>query len=137
MELFELEKEKKILESKIVSKKERIELERTKLDVQAIDLTKVAVQSSHSNNTNLDVIAKITEMEKDLEYLEKLLEQNSKEVSRLYNIYDHFDERDKQIYIEKKLYKWSNSKISVKHGGISFRQIQRIIEKIKKSIKSN
>lgn len=101
MELFELEKEKKLLESRILSKKERIELERIKLDVQATDLTKASVQGSSANNSTLDVIAKITEMENDLNYLEKMLEQNSKDVSRLYNIYQQYKERDQQIYVEK------------------------------------
>ena len=133
MDLYDLEKEKKILESKIQSKKERIEIERTKLEPKATDYTKVMVQSSHTKDSMTDVIAIIVEMEQDIEYLETRLKQNEKEVNRLYNIYNQYKERDKQIYIEKKLLGWSNAKISVRHEGISRQYINKIIKKIKDS----
>lgn len=133
MDLYELEKEKKIIESKIQSKKERIEIERSKLEVGATDYSKVMVQSSHKKDTMTDVIAVIVEMEKDIEYLETRLKQNEKEVNRLYNIYSQYKERDKQIYLEKKLLGWSNAKISVKHGGITKQYINKIVKKIKDS----
>lgn len=133
MDLYDLEKEKKILESKIQSKKERIEIERTKLEPKATDYTKVMVQSSHKKDSMTDVIAIIVEMEQDIEYLETRLKQNEKEVNRLYNIYNQYKERDKQIYIEKKLLGWSNAKISVRHEGISRQYINKIIKKIKDS----
>ena len=133
MDLYDLEKEKKILESKIQSKKERIEIERTKLEPKATDYTKVMVQSGHKKDSMTDVIAIIVEMEQDIEYLETRLKQNEKEVNRLYNIYNQYKERDKQIYIEKKLLGWSNAKISVRHEGISRQYINKIIKKIKDS----
>ena len=133
MDLYDLEKEKKILESKIQSKKERIEIERTKLEPKATDYSKVMVQSSHKKDSMTDVIAIIVEMEQDIEYLETRLKQNEKEVNRLYNIYNQYKERDKQIYIEKKLLGWSNAKISVRHEGISRQYINKIIKKIKDS----
>ncbi len=136
MDLFELEKEQKLLEAEITSKKERIELEKNKLEAKAIDYSKQPIQSSPHKDPMLDVFAKISEMEQDVEYAENQLKQNKKEVDRLYNIFKEYKERDKQIYIEKKLYKWSNDKISVKHDGISKWTIRRIINKIEKTTKN-
>lgn len=129
MDIFELEKEQKILNAKITSKKERIELERSRLGNKAIDYSKPSVQSSPQNDSTLNVIAKISEMEKDIEYSIAQLEQNHKERDRLYNIYKQYNERDKQIYMEKRLYKWSNEKISIKHNEVSKSQIYRILKK--------
>lgn len=133
MDIFELEKEQKILEMRIFSKKERIELERSRLGSKAIDYNKPSVQSSLHKDSMLDVFAKISEMEDDIEYCTAKLQQNRKEVDRLYQIFKEYKERDKLIYVEKKLYKWSNDKISVQHGGITKRQINKIMKKIEKS----
>lgn len=134
MDLFELEKEKKELESKIQSRKERIELQRARLEAGAMDLSKVSVQGGKYGDTMTDAVALIVKMEKDIEYLEEELKQNSREIDRMYNIFKEFNERDKQIYTEKKLFGWSNAKISVKHDGISKRYINKIVKKVKKSI---
>ena len=48
------------------------------------------------------------------------------------NIFKEVNDYDKQIYMEKKLLKWNNSKISSRHNGISRMQISRIIRKIEK-----
>lgn len=130
MNIFELEKEQKILNAEITSKKERIELERSRLGNKAIDYSKPSVQSSPQTDSTLNVIAKISETEQDIEYCQSKLKQNEKEVDRLYNIFKEYKERDKQIYIEKKLYNWSNEKISIKHNGIGKSQIYRILKKI-------
>lgn len=134
MDLFDLEKEKKELESKIQSKKERIELQRARLEAGAMDLSKVSVQGGKHGDTMTDAVALIVKMEKDIEYLEEELKQNSREIDRMYNIFKEFNERDKQIYTEKKLFGWSNARISVKHNGISKRYINKIVKKVKKSI---
>lgn len=136
MDLYELEREKKYLENDILSKQERIELERSRLECTAIDYTKPSVQSTPRNDSMINAVARIVEMEKDIEYLEKKLNQNQTEIDRLYNTFKEFRERDKQIYVEKKIYGWSNSKISAKHGGISKRYINKIIKNMKKSEKN-
>ena len=130
MDLYELEKEQKILELRIVSKKERITLERSRLGSKAIDYSKPSVQSSPRKDPMLDILSKISEMEDDVTYCEAKLEQNFKEIDRLYQIFKECNDRDKQIYVEKKLYNWCNAKISVNHGGISKSQINKIIKKI-------
>ena len=134
MDLFELEKEKKELENSIQSRKERIELQRARLEAGAMDLSKVSVQGGKHGDTITDAVALIVKMEKDIEFLEEELKQNSREIDRMYNIFKEFNERDKQIYTEKKLLGWNNARISVKHNGISKRYINKIVKKVKKSI---
>lgn len=136
MDLFELEKEKKFLENKILSKKERIELECSKLEAGAIDYSKVMVQSSHSNDSMTDAIAKIVEMEKELDFLEKELEQNERELNRLYDLYKTYKDEHKQIYYERKILGWRTVKVAVKHGK-SERQIRRIIGKMREKFNKN
>lgn len=131
MDLFELEKEKKELESSIQSRKERIELQRARLEAGAMDLSKVYVQGGKRGDTMTDAVALIVKMEKDIEFLEEELKQNGREIDRMYNIFKEFNERDKQIYTEKKLFGWSNARISAKHGGITKQYINKIIKKVK------
>lgn len=134
MELYELEKEKKLLEANVTSLKERITLERNALEGSAMDYSKEMGQTT-SNDKMTSVIAKIVEMEKDLEYAISKLDQNKRDVDRQYSIYKEYNDRDKQIYIEKKLLKWSNAKISIRHEGMSKRQINRIVKKVKEKFK--
>lgn len=134
MDLFKLKREKAELEASISSTKERIELARSRLDSKAIDYTKPIVQSSPHKDPMGDIIGTIAEMEQYLDYSIELLKQNEKETDRAYAIFKEFKDRDKQIYIEKKLYKWGNDKISARHGGITKRQINKITKKIEKKL---
>lgn len=76
-----------------------------------------------------------------LEYAElgELLEEAKKKLDNLirardakYNNYKQANNYDKQIYIEKKILKWKDGKISARHNGISRSQIFRICKKIEK-----
>ena len=58
------------------------------------------------------------------------LDNLTKLKDKKYSIYKNANDYDKQIYIEKKLFKWSNAKISANHNGIGKSQIYRIVEKI-------
>lgn len=49
-----------------------------------------------------------------------------------YKNYKKANDRDRQIYYEKKKLGWSDAKISVNHGGIDASTIWRIIKKIEK-----
>lgn len=69
------------------------------------------------------------EKEKELERLDFL----NKELDRLYNKLKEFNDRDQQIYIEKKIYKWSNDKISAHHYALTRQQIHNIVSKIEES----
>jgi len=79
------------------------------------------------NLFELEKIYKIKLIEKQ-KIDEELISIKDK-VSKLYEIYKEYNDEDMQIYIEKKMYKWNNAKISVKHGGINKWKINRIIKK--------
>lgn len=131
MDLFELEKEKKIKILKRKTINNKIKLLRDQLGLKATDYSAVKIKSTPKRNKELAVLGKIEEMEKDLEYIEQELNIIDESLNSLYKIFNEYKDRDKQIYIEKKLYKWSNAKISVKHDGISKSQINRIVKEIK------
>lgn len=130
MDIFELEKEKKILELNRFKKLEQIKLYRSRLDISATDYQKPVVQASHERNAELDIFHKISKLEKDVKFLDSEIIVVDRSINRLYEIFKEYRDEDKQIYIEKKLYKWSNAKISVKHGGISKRYINKIVQKV-------
>lgn len=129
MDLFKLKREKAELEASISSTKERIELARSRLDFKAIDYSKPVVQSSPHKDPMSDIVGTIAEMEQYLDYSIKLLKQNEEDIDKFYKIAKQFKDRDKQIYIEKNFYKWSNAKISIKHDGLGKSQIYRILKK--------
>lgn len=136
-DLFELEKEKALKDAKISSLKRRIELLEIKQEPGGVDYSKERVQSSHLNDSQLEIIAKIVEMEKDIAFIQKELEVVNKDINEQYQIFKKFNDEEQQIYIEKRIFKWSNAKISVKHNGISKRQINRVISKIKRNLIKN
>lgn len=131
--LFDLKRDKALKEIEINSKKRRVEERRTALEPGAIDYSKTVVQSTPSNGRQLDAIAFIVEMERDIEYAQRELDNINKDINDIYNAMKNLNDEDSQIYIEKTIYNWSNAKISVKHGGISKWTINRKIKEIEKS----
>lgn len=129
-ELFELEKEILLKECKINLINRKIVLLRTKSEPGATDYSKVMVQSSHSTDLQSKIIDKIITLEKELGYCVTELVNLKQDVQDKYNIFKRFNDYDQQIYIEKKLWKWSNNEISMKHNGITKRSINRIIRKM-------
>ena len=133
MEIFELEKERAKKRVSRQSKINNINLLREKLGIKATDYSSVKVKTMPKKNKELVVFAKIEEMEKDLYYIDKEIEQINNDINALYQIFKKYNDEEQQIYTEKKLYKWSNAKISVNHGGISKSQINRIVKKVKEN----
>lgn len=88
------------------------------------------------------------ELQKELEnkkiliemYEEKLKREKEEKsiieekLNKMYQILKKFNDRDRQIFFEKRLYKWSDSKISVNHCGLSRQQISRIVNRIEEEI---
>ena len=106
MDLFELEKEKKIKILKRKTINNKIKLLRDQLGLKATDYSAVKIKSTPKRNKELIVLGKIEEMEKDLEYIEQELNIIDESLNSLYKIFNEYKDRDKQIYIEKKLYKF-------------------------------
>lgn len=88
------------------------------------------------------------ELQKELEnkkilielYEEKLKKEKEEKsiieekLNKMYQILKKFNDRDRQIFVEKRMYKWSDSKISVNHCGLSRQQISRIVNRIEEEI---
>ncbi len=132
MELFELEKEIKLKKNSKKRKEERILLLLNKLGLHATDFSKERISCSSTDSQKINVYAELIKMEDDIELITKELDILLDEAKDKEKIFNEFNDRDKQIYIEKRLLGYSNNKISYLHG-IGKRRINKIIEKIKKS----
>ena len=128
MELYELKEKQEDTEADIrYYSRELIRL-RTKVGPGAIDYSKEMVQSTPRSND--EAFAELAQISMDLDEAIKKLDNIKNLANEKYNIYKNYNDYDKQIYTEKKLFKWSNAKISARHNGIGKSQIYRIIEKI-------
>ena len=128
MNLFELQEEKEDIECNIryyEREKERLEI---KTGIKATDYTKEIIQGS-SGNSREDALLELAQMEMHLDDAIKKLENINNLENDKYNNFKKYNDYDKQIYTEKKLFKWSNAKISAKHNGLGKSQIYRILEK--------
>lgn len=134
MDLYELEKKIVINKNKIKNKKERIIEKREKLGTKSIDYSKPSVQSSPPKDPLLEAIAQIIKMEEDVEKAIVELNDLIAEKEAVYESTKELKERDYQIYLEKKFKKMSNAQISVKHNGITKRQINRIVKKVEEKL---
>ena len=128
MELFELKREISSTEADIEYFEEERDRLYTKILPKASDPTKEIVKGGISDKEY--VMLQYTQIGIELDNAIAKLDNLRKLRDKKYNIFKEANEYDKQIYIEKKLLKWSNAKISVKHNGINRMQISRIIKKI-------
>lgn len=135
MDLYELEKNIVIKKNKIKNKKGRITEKREKLGTKSIDYSKPSVQSSPPKDSLLVAISQIIEMEKDVEKAIIELDDLIAEKEAIYESTKELKERDYQIYLEKRFKKMSNAQISVRHNGITKRQINRITKKVEEKLK--
>ena len=132
MDLFELSELKNDLEYDInYYKKEKQRLE-IRLDVGATKFDKDKISGSVGVSRE-DVLLELTQISIYLDSAIKKLDNIKNLVNDKYNNYKVHNNYDKQIYTEKKLFKWSNDKISARHHGVSKSQIYRIVEKIEKN----
>ena len=130
MELYELKQEIDDIEVDInYYENERVRLA-TKLSPKATQFDSIPVQGGLHDREK--VLLEFAELGKELEDARKKLSNLIKARDKKYNNYKQANNYDKQIYIEKKLLKWKNEKISAKHNGISRSQIFRICKKIEK-----
>lgn len=133
MNLFELQEEKEDLESDIRYYKRERERLGAKVGVKSIGITDMKVDGHASLNTVQDALDEYTQMGIYLDDAMKKWDNIVSLVSEKYNNYQKHNDHDRQIYTEKKLFKWSNAKISARHGGISRTQIWNIVNKIEKN----
>ena len=136
MNLFELKEEKENTESDIRYYKREIERLKIKIGIKSTDYSKVLTDSSRIIGSTEDAIIELTQMDKDLEDASQKLDNIISLVNDKYNNYQKFNDYDKQIYTEKRLFRWKNSKISSKHNGIGKSQIYNICNKFEEVEKS-
>lgn len=133
MNLFELQEEKEDLESDIRYYKRERERLGAKVGVKSIGITDMKVDGHASLNTVQDALDEYTQMGIYLDDAMKKWDNIVSLVSEKYNNYQKHNDYERQIYTEKKLFKWSNAKISARHGGMSRMQINRIVKKIEEN----
>lgn len=128
MELFELKEsiaevmaDKEYYENEV----ERLE---AKVGVKASDSSKELIKGGKGDRER--ALLELTQMSIYLDDAIRKLDNLTKLKDKKYSIYKNANDYDKQIYMEKKLFKWSNAKISANHNGIGKSQIYRIVEKI-------
>lgn len=133
MNLFELKEETEDTESDIRYYKREIERLETKTGVKATDCSKVLVDGSRIMGATEDALLELTQMSINLDEALEKIKSLRQLTNEKYNIYKKHNDYDKQIYTEKKFFKWSNAKISTKHNGVSRTQIWNIVNKIENS----
>ena len=130
MNLYELKREINSTEADIEYFKEERERVLTKLLPKASDPAKELIKGGISDKeyVMLQYIQMGEELDNAIEKLNNLIKLRDKK----YNILKEANDYDRQIYMEKKLLKWSNARISSKHNGLERTQIWRIIKKFEK-----
>ncbi|MEI3498933.1 MAG: hypothetical protein V8Q71_00155 [Bacilli bacterium] len=128
MNLFKLKEEKEDTEADIRYYKREIERLETRVGVGSVDYSKELVQSSIIGGGVEEALLELTQTSMYLDDAIKKLDNITALVSDKYNNFKKYNDYDKQIYTEKKLFKWSNAKISTKHNGIGKSQIYKYLQ---------
>lgn len=131
MNLIDLKRKVRELTTFINYQKAEIEEQRNTVKATSYDKPMIKGTTKHSDTS--DIIAKIVEMEKDVEKAQKEYNRLVPLINELEAGYKETNDRDKLIYADKVLKGYSNAKLEYKYG-ISSRQIRRIIKKVEKNI---
>ncbi len=134
MNLFELKEKKEDVKSDIKYYKNEIERLEAKVGLQAVQIKDIIISNNPRNNRE-NALLDLAQMIADLDEAQKKLDNLNNLANDKFNNFKEHNDYDRQIYVEKKLFKWSNTKISARHG-ISKSQIYRIIKKIEKGEKT-
>ena len=132
MDLIKLKEKKEELESDIKSCRRSIKRQRMSLEPSATDISKEIVSGNPPRKTIDDAMYQILEMEKMIKKCREELDEIYQEINDKETIYNKYNDRDKKIYIDKKLRGYSNAKMTYKYG-LSKRSINRIVKKIEKN----
>lgn len=137
MNLLEL---KEIYEEKqqfIKWKMEEIRLIDCKMEnIKATDIKDISVQSSYKKIDLADLLDKKVILEQEVEELGEELNKIIPVIKELEHLYSSVGDRDKQIYIQRKIWGYSPVKIGIKWG-ITDRQVQKIVKKVEKQLSSS
>lgn len=135
MNLFDLQKEynEKLLFIKLL--RERIELINIRMEnIKATDIRDISVLG-HAQKTDInDLIHKKVKLEKDINETYEELSLMLPVIKELEKAYQTLGDRDKQIYIQRKIWGYSPVKIGIKWG-LDERTVRRIVKKVEENIK--
>ena len=95
-------------------------------------MTKEKVNGGGIGKTIDDIMHLIIEAEKGAQRCKNKLDDLYQEVREKEAIYQQYNDRNKQIYVDKMLYKLNTAQMEIKYG-LSKRQVNRIIKKMKKN----
>lgn len=135
MNLFDLQKEYNEKQLFIKLLKERIELINTRMEnIKATDIKDISVLG-HAQKTDInDLLDKKVKLEKEINDVYEELGLMLPVIRELEKAYQTLGDRDRQIYIQRKIWGYSPIKIGVKWG-IDERTVRRIVKKVEENIK--
>lgn len=102
-------------------------------NIRATDIKDISVQSSHKKIDLADLLDKKVILEQEVEELGEELNKIIPIIKELEHLYSEVGDRDKQIYIQRKIWGYSPVKIGFKWG-ITDRQVQRIVKETEKNL---
>lgn len=132
MELFELKEAIEETEADKRSWERKIQRCREELEPKAVDITKEKVAGGGAGRTIEDVMNTLINAERMAQRCINELEEYYQEVREKEEIYQKYNDRDKQIYVDKKLYKLNNAKMEIKYG-LDRSVMNKICKKIEKN----
>ena len=132
MELFELKEVIEETEADRRSWERKVQRYREELEPKAVDITKEKVVGGGVGRTIEDVMDSIIKAEIMAQRCKNMLDDYYQEVREKEEVYQKYNDRDKQIYVDKMFYKMNNAQLEIKYG-LGKRAINKIIKKIKKS----
>lgn len=132
MNLIDLKRKVKELTTFI--KYQELEIEEQRNTVKVTNYDKVLVSGTPKRQDMSDVVARIAEMEKDVEQAQKEYDRLIPLMNELEDGYKELNERDKLIYLEYHCKGYSAVKIGMRYG-LKERQIYNILKKVEENIK--
>lgn len=132
MTIFELKEKIEETKSDIKSLEREIKRNRESLEPRATDVSKEKVSGGGNGRTIDDVMSIILEAEKCIQRCKNKLEDYYVEVREKEEIFNKYNDKDKQLYIDKKIYKLNNAQLEVKYGKSKW-SLNRKIAKIEKN----
>ena len=132
MELFELKEAIEETEADKRSWERKVQRCREELEPKAVDITKEKVAGGGAGRTIKDVMNTLINAERMAQRCKNILDDYYQEVREKEEVYQKYNDRDKQIYVDKKLYKLNNAQMEVKYG-IERSVMNKICKKIEKN----
>lgn len=134
MELFELKEAIEEIEADKRSWERKVQRCREELEPKAVDITKEKVSGGGVGRSIDDVMHSLIHAERMAQKCKNLLDDYYQEVREKEEVYQKYNDRDKQLYLDKKFYKINNSKLQLKYG-LDISTIYKICKKIEKKVK--